>query len=154
LDGSTSVGIVKASSHGNWSLTTKSAVSNTVHTFTAQEVDQNGYHAKTSGDAILGSTQNHRLTSTAGDDLLVGVGHADTFVFAANFGNDVIKNFHPSGPAHDTIEFSKSVFDSFASVLSHATQSGHDIVVTTGNDTLTLKNTKLDALNNHDFHFA
>ena len=56
--------------------------------------------------------------------------------------------------AHDTIQFSKTVFDSFASVLSHASQVGQDVVISTGSDTLTLKNTKLSALNSHDFHFA
>ncbi|MET4120490.1 hypothetical protein ABIB90_007550 [Bradyrhizobium sp. JR4.1] len=100
------------------------------------------------------STGSNIQTSTSGNDVLVGTSKADTFSFAANFGNDVIKSFTASGPAHDTIEFSKSVFDSFASVLSHAAQSGSDVVIATGSDTLTLKNTKLDALNSHDFHFA
>ena len=75
-------------------------------------------------------------------------------MFAANFGRDVIKDFVSSGSGQDTIQFSKTVFDSFASVLSHASQVGEDVAISTGNDTLTLKNTKLGALNSNDFHFA
>jgi hypothetical protein len=103
-----------------------------------------------SGSTSLSSTK----TSTTGNDVMVGTAGADTFVFASKFGHDVIKDFAASGPAHDTVQFSKSVFDSFASVLSHAAQSGHDVVIATGSDTLTLKNTQLDKLNSHDFHFA
>ncbi|WP_249141328.1 Ig-like domain-containing protein [Bradyrhizobium liaoningense] len=100
------------------------------------------------------STSSNVQTSTPGKDAFVGTTKADTFSFAANFGNDVIKDFAASGPAHDTIQFSKSVFDSFASVLSHATQSGQDVVIATGGDTLTLKNMKVGSLTSQDFHFA
>ncbi|WP_404534692.1 Ig-like domain-containing protein [Bradyrhizobium ottawaense] len=104
--------------------------------------------------ATSSSTGSNIQTSTSGNDVFVGTSKADTFSFAANFGNDVIKGFVAGGPAHDTVEFSKTVFDSFASVLSHAAQSGTDVVIATGSDTLTLKNTQLDKLNSHDFHFA
>ena len=129
--------------------------SNSVHTYTAQEVDSTGnVVAKSSGQAILGSSLSNKLTSTAGDDLFVGNGGSDTFSFAANFGNDVIRDFDAVGRRHDVVEFSKSEFDSFASVLSHASQVGQDVVISAGTDTLTLKNTKLGALDSHDFHFA
>ncbi|WP_275173813.1 Ig-like domain-containing protein [Bradyrhizobium sp. CSS354] len=104
--------------------------------------------------ATSSSTTSNTQTSTSGNDVFVGTSKADTFSFAANFGNDVVKGFVASGPAHDAIEFSKSVFDSFASVLSHATQSGGDVVIATGDDTLTLKNMKVGSLTSQDFHFA
>jgi hypothetical protein len=85
---------------------------------------------------------------------MVGKGGTDTFVFASNFGHDVIKDFAAGGPSQDTVQFSKSVFDSFATVLSHASQVGQDVVVSSGSDTLKLLNTKLSALDSHDFHFA
>jgi hypothetical protein len=108
----------------------------------------------TSGQTIVGSTGNDTLKSTTGNDFLVGNGGDDTFVFADNFGNDTIKDFDAVGWRHDTIEFSKSVFDSFANVLSHASQVGQDVVISTGNDSLTLKNAKLADFNQYDFHFA
>ena len=107
-----------------------------------------------SGEAIIGTGHSDTLTGTTGNDVMVGKRGADTFEFASNFGQDIIKDFAARGPAHDAIEFSKGAFDSFASVLSHAAQSGHDVVIATGSDTLTLKNAQLDKLNSHDFHFA
>ena len=153
-DGNTSLGTVTTAADGTWSYKTSSAVSDTVHTYTAQQIDGNGQVVGTSGSAILGSTGSNTLKSTSGNDVLVGGGQADTFAFAANFGRDIIKDFVASGSAQDTIQFSKTVFDSFASVLSHASQIDQDVVISTGSDTLTLKNTKLSGLNSQDFHFA
>ena len=154
-DGTSLLGSVKAAADGTWGFTT-AQLSNAVHTFKAQEVDSAGHVVATSsGNAILGSSSGHStLTSTTGNDVLVGQGHSDTFVFAPNFGNDTVKGFIAGGIGHDTIQFSKTEFDSFASVLSHASQVGHDVVVATGSDSVTLKNVKIGALNSHDFHFA
>jgi len=153
-DGTVSAGSVAVGADGKGSFQT-SDLSGKTHAFTAEQVDTAGHVVgKSSGEAIVGSSGRDTLTGTTGNDVMVGKGGADTFVFATNFGHDAIKDFATSGRAQDTVQFSKTVFDSFASVLSHATQSGHDVVVTTGSDTLTLKNTKLDALNSHDFHFA
>jgi len=70
-------------------------------------------------------------------------------------GASVVRdNFVASGSGQDTIQFSKTVFDSFANVLTHASQVGEDVAISTGNDTLVLKNTKLGALTSNDFHFA
>jgi hypothetical protein len=154
FDGSTSLGTVKVADDGRWSFTTGSLSSNT-HVFTAAEVDNTGQTiATSSGKAILGSTHGHSTLTSTADDLLDGNGQSNTFVFAANFGNDVIQDFGASGTGHDTIQFSKSEFTNFASVLSHASQEGQNVVISAGNDTLTLKDTKLSALNSHDFHFV
>jgi len=156
-DGTKSVGMVKTDADGTWSYTSSAPVSNTVHTYTAQELDSTGHVvASSTGSAILGSsTGGTTLTSTAGNDIFVDPGHSDTFVFAPNFGQDTVSGFKASGPSHDVIQFSKSVFDSFADVLAHATQSGHNVVIAdAAGDTLTLKNVKLGALEKHDFHFA
>jgi hypothetical protein len=154
-DGNASLGTVTTAADGTWTFKTSSAISNAVHTFTAKEIDSTGQVVASSGSAILGSTSNNTLSSTSGDDYFVGKGGADTFVFAPNFGNDVIKDFGTSGRSHDTIQISKSVFDSFAAVLSHAQQVGQDVVISTdANDSLTLKNVKLSSLNSQDFHFS
>ncbi|MDA9409922.1 hypothetical protein XH80_25220 [Bradyrhizobium sp. CCBAU 45384] len=154
FDGTASAGSVTAGADGKWSFHT-SDLSGKTHTFTAEQVDTSGHTVGTSsGEAIIGTGRSNTLTSTTGNDIMVGKGGADTFVFASNFGRDVIKDFATSGPTQDTVQFSKGVFDSFASVLSHAAQSGHDVMITAGSDTLTLKNTQLDKLNSHDFHFA
>jgi hypothetical protein len=154
FDGTASAGSVTAGADGKWSFHTSDLLGNT-HAFTAEQVDTMGHVVGTSsGEAIIGTCRGNTLTGTTGNDVMVGRGGADTFVFASNFGRDVVKDFAARGPGHDTVEFSKSMFDSFASVLSHATQSRSDVVIATGGDTLTLKNTKLDKLDSHDFHFA
>lgn len=145
----------KAGSDGTWSVSTKSAVSDAVHVFTMKAKDASGHVTAGEGSAILGSSRSDTLKSTSGNDVLKGNGGSDTFVFAPNFGKDVITDFHASGRGHDVIQISKSVFDNFASVLSHATQSGHDVVIDAGHgNSLTLKNTKMAALDKMDFHFA
>ena len=154
FDGNHAVGSVKVGADGTWSYTTDKLYCG-VHTFKASEVDSSGHTVdSSSGRAVIGSDASNKLFSTSGNDVFAGNGHGDTFVFAANFGNDIIKDFAAGTKGNDTIQFSKSVFDNFASVLSHASQVGHDVVISTGNDSLTLKNTKIGALNSHDFHFA
>jgi hypothetical protein len=149
------MGSTLTKSYGGWSFTSSTPLSDRVHTITAQEFDGGGKVLGTSAGAIVvGSSSRETLKSTAGDDILSGHGGSDTFVFAAHFGRDVIKDFAATGPAHDVVQFSSSVFSDFASVLSHASQQGNDVVISAGADSLTLKWTKLGALNSHDFHFA
>jgi hypothetical protein len=155
LDGTNVVGMVTSANDGTWTFASSSTVSNTLHTFKAQELDSTGHVVASSASAIFGTSGYETLTSTPGNDLLKGEGGHDTFVFAANFGHDVIKDFASSGRGHDVVQFSKSVFDNFADVLAHATQSGQDVVIAAGtSDSLTLKNVKLAALDKTDFHFA
>jgi hypothetical protein len=154
-DGNTSLGTVSTAADGSWSFKTSSAISDTVHTYTAKQIDGAGQVVGTSGNAILGSTSNNELKGTSGNDLFTGNGGNDTFVFAANFGNDIIKDFGASSRSHDVIQFSKSVFDNFADVLAHAAQVGRDVVISAdAGDSVTLKNTKLSAISSNDFHFA
>lgn len=153
-DGTKAVGSVTTDTDGNWSFTT-AASPNHAHSYTAALVDNTGDTiATTTGAAVVGTNSGEKLVSTSGDDILAGKGGADTFVFAPNFGHDTITNFTAQGAGHDTIDFSHSVFDNFASVLAHASQDGQNVVIAAGSDTLTLKNMKLGALNSHDFHFG
>jgi len=154
-DGSTSLGSVDTKADGTWNFTTSYAVSKAMHTYMAQEVDGAGHTVASSGTAVFGSKGSDTLNSTTSNDLLVGSGGHDTFVFAPNFGQDVIKDFRAAGCGHDVVQFSKTVFDSFADVLAHATQNGHDVVIAAGAaDSLTMKNVKINALDKTDFHFA
>ena len=156
-DGTLLLGTVTASANGTWSLT-NSHLSNTLHTIKAQEFDSTGHAVETSsGAVILAASNTSTLKGTGGDDFLFSSSSNlnDTFVFAPNFGHSTIEGFTVTGAGQDTVQFSKSVFDSFASVLAHATQVGQDVVISAdASNSVTLKNTKLSALNSHDFHFA
>jgi hypothetical protein len=154
-DGNASLGTVKTAADGSWSFNTSSAVSDTVHTYTAKQIDSTGQVVGTSGSAILGSSGSNTLKGTSGDDLFRGNGGQDTFAFAANFGNDVITDFGAGRRSPDVVQFSRTVFDDFADVMAHASQQGQDVVIDAqGGSALTLKNTSLSSLDRSDFHFA
>lgn len=149
-DSTKALGTVKAADDGSWSFTT--SLSKGAHTLKAK-VD--GSSTFDSGSLVVGTSRGETLKSSAGNDLFVSNGGADTFVFAKDFGHDTIKDFTAYGRNHDVVQFSKSVFDNFADVLSHASQVGRDVVISAGpNDSLTLKNVKLWSLDKSDFHFA
>lgn len=154
FDGIKEVGSTKANANGDWSYSTGAVSPHKVHILSAKEVNKSGHVVSTSENVIVGNGFANTLKGTPGDDIFIGGGSSDTFVFAPNFGNDTIKDFKASGPSHDVVQFSKSMFDNFADVLSHATQSGQDVVISLDHDTLTLKNTKISALDKSDFHFS
>jgi len=155
FEGDSAVGTTTANAQGVWHFSTSSAPSHAVHTYKAQQLDDGGHVAASSGNAILGSRGGDTLIGTATNDVLSGNGGHDTFVFAPNFGHDTIQDFGTGGRSHDVLQFSKSVFDSFADVLAHASQSGHDAIISAGTGgSLTLKNVSVDALHKTDFHFA
>jgi hypothetical protein len=152
-DNGTLIGSSTATSYGGFSFTTRAPLSDSVHKITAREFDSHGELVGTTpGVIVVGSSSADTLRSTSGNDILAGHGGSDTFVFAESFGNDVIKDFGAKGS--DVIQFSSAVFSDYASVLSHASQQGNDVVISAGADSLTLKWTKLDALSSQDFHFA
>jgi hypothetical protein len=84
-----------------------------------------------------------------------GLAAADTFVFAANFGNVTIGNFDPGT---DVIEIDHTVFADFEAVLAaaHDDGSGNAVNAANSTDTITLKNVTVAQLVQHqgDFHFT
>ncbi|MDQ2081674.1 ExeM/NucH family extracellular endonuclease [Xanthobacteraceae bacterium Astr-EGSB] len=106
-------------------------------------------------DIVAGGSGGDVITGGVGNDVITGGSGHDVFVFAAGFGKDIIKDFGLTGSSSDVIEFSSDLFDDFAEVMSHATQSGADVLITVDADTtLTLANIKLAALATDDFRFA
>jgi serralysin len=80
---------------------------------------------------------------------------ADTFVFAANFGNVTLANFDPGT---DVIEIDHTVFADFEALLAaaHDDGSGNAVIAADSHDTITLKNVTVAQLVQHqgDFHFT
>jgi hypothetical protein len=84
-----------------------------------------------------------------------GLAAADTFVFAANFGNVTIGNFDPGT---DEIEIDHTVFADFQELLAaaHDDGNGNAVIAAESHDTITIKNVTVAQLVQHqgDFHFT
>ena len=155
LDGTTTVGTATVGSGGswNWSFT----ASRSTRSLTAVQTDRAGNKSPVPNErALIGTSSADTLTSSAGNDLLIGGAGADTFSFGPTFGLDVIADFAASGAAHDIINFHGSqTLNTFAKVISHAKQVGSGVVITSDvNDTLTLNNVNRSSLTSSDFRFA
>lgn len=111
--------------------------------------------APAASDATGNGTQPGVTTSTASASPAATATNGDTFVFAANFGNATVSNFHP---ATDVIEIDHSVFANFQALLTATHDDGHGNAVITADphDTITIKNvTVAQLVQYHDnFHFT
>jgi Ca2+-binding RTX toxin-like protein len=104
-------------------------------------------------DNLSGGDGNDTLNGGAGNDFLAGARGLDTFVFGQNFGHDVVGDFTPG---QDHLQFQAVAgLGSFNDVLSHAVQSGTNVIITdTAGDTVQLNNVNLSSLHAGDFVFA
>src|SRR5262245_36830899 len=100
-----------------------------------------------------GGTNADALIGGHGNDTMTGGGRSDTFVFATNFGEDLITDFKPN---IDVIQFDHSLFANVADVQAHAASDGHGNTVITydANDAITLQGVALSSLHAHDFFFV
>ncbi|MFC3077608.1 polysaccharide lyase family 7 protein [Phenylobacterium terrae] len=103
------------------------------------------------GDDLLeGDKGNDTLIGGLGNDILVGGSGADLFVFTADDGKDVIQGFSKSGG--DKLAFiDVAGIDSVADLMANAKASGSNVVITLGDDVITLQNTNLSALQDSVF---
>lgn len=96
-------------------------------------------------DLLSGDKGNDTLIGGVGSDTLQGGSGADLFVFTPDDGNDVILGFSRSGG--DKLAFiDVAGIDSVADVLAHAQTSGSNVLITLGDDVITLQNTSLSSL--------
>jgi Ca2+-binding RTX toxin-like protein len=105
-------------------------------------------------DQLFGAAGNDGLSGGAGNDTLSGGLGADIFIFGSGWGNDIITDYNMGEQGDDLLEFSISVFASFEEVLNAAVQSGDDVVIGMGTDSLTLHDTTIADLNANDFLFV
>ena len=99
------------------------------------------------GDNEAAGNGDDIIIGGAGNDLLKGDGNglvgADTFVFAAGDGNDVIQDFQTGA---DTLDFSD-----FGDVDVNISQQGGDTLVSVGDVNVTLQGVDADDLNDGNF---
>ena len=123
---------------------------NAGHGLTAEPVTVFGNPGSGSSTVLYGTTGSDVITPTAPNQTLFGNGGSDTFVFSGNIGKDTIADFQP---ANEVIQLDHNAFASFADVLAHAAQVGPDIAITLdASNSITLHNTSLTQLTDHNFH--
>jgi Ca2+-binding RTX toxin-like protein len=102
-------------------------------------------------DGLFGDGLVNVLTGGAGGDYLWGGFNADTFAFAAGFGQDTIGDWQ----SDDTIQFSGGVFASFVAVQAAMQQVGADTVITLdAANSITLLNVSTASLTSADVLFV
>ena len=99
----------------------------------------------------VGGSGNDTIVANAVDNALTGGAGADRFVFLANAGKDVIKDFSVSGG--DTIDLTGVVdIHTWADVQAHLSANGQgDAVLSLGSGTVTLTGVTLASLSADDF---
>jgi Ca2+-binding RTX toxin-like protein len=116
-------------------------------------------------NTIIGNAGHNVLKGQGGDDRLEGLGgndtlgggkDNDTFVFIGAFGHDVVTDFRGNGASPgDTIVLEASRFADFNAVLAAITDTGNDLVIAAGVDSLTLRKVKdVSLLDASDFAFV
>ncbi|KAA3511265.1 family 16 glycosylhydrolase [Agrobacterium vitis] len=78
---------------------------------------------------ITGGTGIQTIDGYGGNDVLIGGGGADTFVFSSGNGSDRITDFS----SDDTVRLQNYDFSDFTEVQSHMTQTGSDVSLDLGN---------------------
>jgi len=95
-------------------------------------------------DKLFGDDGNDRILGGEGGDFLTGGKGADVFAFVSGDGNDVILDFQAKGKGQDHIDLSgHGDVTSFADL--DIRDVGKNVVITVGDDTITLRN-----VNDHD----
>ena len=88
-------------------------------------------------------------------DIITGGAGDDSFTFIDNWGTSRITDFDAVSDA-ETIDLSSvSNIDDFADLLAnHASQSGANVVITDGTNSLTLEGVDINDLDANDFNFV
>jgi Ca2+-binding RTX toxin-like protein len=105
-------------------------------------------------DQLFGAAGNDVLSGGAGNDTLSGGLGVDIFTFGGGWGDDIITDYNMGEQGDDLLEFSMSVFASFDAVRNAAVQSGGDVLISFGPDSLTLQDTTIADLHANDFLFV
>lgn len=105
-------------------------------------------------DFLRGRAGDDRLAGGTGDDTLQGDYNADVFVFEDGFGNDTINDFDALNDLEKIDLAGVTEITDFADLqANHLSQSGANVLITDGADTITLLNVNLADLGAEDFVF-
>jgi len=114
--------------------------------------DANVIHGNSGNNKLTGLAGADNLFGGKGNDVLIGGADSDTFHFGTGDGSDTVKDFTQMA---DTIDVSKwTGMNSLAEIKSHAVNDDTGVVITKGDDSLTLIGVHRADLVDGDFHFA
>jgi glucose/arabinose dehydrogenase len=107
-------------------------------------------------DTLNGMNGNDTLDGGPGNDIVTGGAGDDRLVFAPGGGADIFTDLIAGANSVDKVDLTAfTTIQTFADVLSRATQSGADTVIDFGNgDIITLQNVSKDNLSTDDFVFG
>lgn len=106
---------------------------------------------------IVAESSNQTLNGMGGDDVLVGSSAgADTFVFQAGSGHDMVQNFIAGSASNaDIVRIQDYGFYTFGQVEAAMTQSGSNVVLKLdANDSVTFTNTSVSAFAANNFQLG
>lgn len=105
-------------------------------------------------DTINGGGGNDKITGGSGNDVMSGGSGADDFIFADGFGKDVITDFNTNSSSEDIDLSDVSLIDDYTDLVdNHMSQSGNDVVITVGDDRITIEDVTLADLTADNFIF-
>jgi Ca2+-binding RTX toxin-like protein len=103
---------------------------------------------------ISGNSGNNRIDGGGGDDVLKGGGGRDVFLFSYHGLSDEIADFKSGTDRIDMRGWDGYGLENFADVKTHATNQGHDLLITLGgSDDLLIHDLQKADLDKHDFIF-
>lgn len=107
-------------------------------------------------DIIRAGTNSDFITGGAGNDTITGNSGGDTFIFANNFGNDVITDFNPANFIPERIDLSAvtNIINFQDLQNSHLISNVNgDAVIIDGTNSITLSGVNVNQLSVDDFIF-
>jgi hypothetical protein len=161
-EGTKLLGTATANSSGSWSLKF-SGTTASQHVLTVSETTSDGSHVGAAGVTLYGTTKQ-TLVGGIGDDFLIGASGDrltgglgdDHFIINKGSGKETVTDFHGLAPdgSGDHLCIDHQLASSFADIMTHATQSGTNVILTLSKtDVVTLEHTQVADLHAGDFLF-
>lgn len=140
-------GIDEVHSYANYTLSAN--IENLVVSYTGLYGGGNNLDNK-----LIGVWGSQILFGAGGNDTLTGGLGGDTFIMRVGNGNDTITDFEAGTVGTDVVQLSSYGFTSFESVKTAMVQSGADVILKMGQETLTFKNHAIGDFAADDFKYA
>jgi Ca2+-binding RTX toxin-like protein len=111
--------------------------------------------ANDGANIVKAATANVTLDAMGGDDVILGFGKKDTFLFEQGSGKDILYNFHTGAADGDVVRLEGYGFTSFSSVTGAMTQTGADVALQLSpTDLILFKNTTVSAFTAENFQVS